>query len=60
VKEPVRLALCDAQTSGGLLMSVPPDKTDQMLFMLHEAGIQAAAVIGQIEAEPTCCIFIET
>lgn len=59
VKEPVRLALCDAQTSGGLLMSVPPGKVDQMLSTLHEAGIQAAVVIGQIEADPKCCIFVE-
>ncbi len=59
VKEPVRLALCDAQTSGGLLIAVPPDKADQMLFTLHSVGIQSAAIIGRVEEGPACCIFVE-
>jgi len=59
VKEPVRLALCDAQTSGGLLIAVSPEKASQMLFTLHEAGIQAAVVIGRIEKDPACCILVE-
>jgi selenide,water dikinase len=59
VKEPVRLALCDAQTSGGLLISIPADKAERMLFTLHEMGIQAAAIVGKIEEGPACCIFVE-
>lgn len=59
VQEPLRLALCDAQTSGGLLMAVPPDKAEQMLFTLHEAGIGDAAIIGNIESGRQCCMTVE-
>ncbi len=59
VEESVRLALCDAQTSGGLLIATPHEKTEQMLFTLHEAGVDMAAVIGQIIDGPACCIFVE-
>jgi len=59
VKEPVRLALCDAQTSGGLLIATPRKKADQMLSTLHEAGVDSAAIIGEIEDGPTPCIFVD-
>ena len=41
--------LCDPQTSGGLLMSVPADRLDQLLTTLHEAG-DHAFIIGEVEA----------
>ncbi len=43
-----RLFLCDAQTSGGLLISVPPNKTDQLLARLTENQTPCAAIIGQV------------
>lgn len=59
VGEPMRLALCDAQTSGGLLIAVSHEKADQMLSTLKQAGVEAAAIIGEIIDGPPCCIFVE-
>ena len=40
----------DAQTSGGLLISVPAEKLDLLLARLKERGTLAAAVIGEVVA----------
>lgn len=48
LSEPERLILCDAQTSGGLLMSVPPDRADAMIQALQRPGVLVAADIGEI------------
>ena len=42
--------LFDPQTSGGLLLGVPPDRADAALLTLREAGDVAAAVIGEVTA----------
>jgi len=42
------LVLCDAQTSGGLLISVPANKADQLLALLKKKKTPAAAIIGRI------------
>jgi len=44
-----QVILCDAQTSGGLLIAIPANFSDEMLAKLHSAGVTAAARIGQIE-----------
>jgi selenide,water dikinase len=41
-------AFFDAQTSGGLLISVSPDRADALLKDLQGAGTPAAAVIGSV------------
>ncbi len=51
--------LFDPQTSGGLLISVPPDKAQNMLDRLHEAGAVKAAVIGEVVANPKGKTIIE-
>jgi selenide,water dikinase len=38
----------DAQTSGGLLMSVPKDRADKMIKELHKQGVKAASIIGEV------------
>ena len=44
--------LCfDAQTSGGLLISVPAERAEGLVARLKEAGTLAAAVIGRISEE---------
>jgi selenide,water dikinase len=48
VSENARLLLCDAQTSGGLLISVPEEKTDALLEELEAAGVEGARVIGEL------------
>lgn len=41
-----RLLVCDAQTSGGLILAVPSEKVEPVLEDLRSAGTPAAAVIG--------------
>jgi len=41
------MLLFDAQTSGGLLISVESKKADDLLKKLHDSGIVIAAVIGE-------------
>ncbi len=48
VDEMVKLLLADAQTSGGLLISVASDKKDRLLGELEAAGVGIRAVIGEI------------
>ncbi len=52
-----RLLLCDAQTSGGLLMSVPDDRADTLVNALHEEGAPCAAVVGRITDGPAGAII---
>jgi selenide,water dikinase len=40
--------LYDAQTSGGLLMAVPPGKLDLLMSALADRGVDAAARIGAL------------
>ena len=47
-----RLLLCDAQTSGGLLMSVPAAHADALVAALREEGAPCAAVVGRITDGP--------
>jgi selenide,water dikinase len=45
--------LCvDAQTSGGLLLAVPPENEAALIAALHEEQTPAAAVVGRIVAGP--------
>ena len=46
------LLLCDAQTSGGLLVSVPADRADALVNALREEGAPCAAVVGRISDGP--------
>ncbi len=48
-----KLLLCDAQTSGGLLISLPAAKSDQLLQELNAAGVNDTAVIGRVIAKGT-------
>jgi selenide,water dikinase len=46
--QPRRILLCDAQTSGGLLLSVAPRHLNAVLALLKRDGALSTAVIGQI------------
>jgi len=50
ISEEDRLILCDAQTSGGLLMAVPPAEARELVSKLHAAGVSAAEVGAFVEA----------
>ncbi len=43
-----QMLLADAQTSGGLLLAVDPDASDELVRALRAAGTPTAAVIGEI------------
>ena len=43
-----RILMCDAQTSGGLLLAVPPSKLKVMVELLWRRRAPVAAVIGEI------------
>ncbi len=44
-----QLLLCDAQTSGGLLVALPEKDAENYLNALHRAGIKEASKIGQFQ-----------
>ena len=48
VSENDRLLLCDAQTSGGLLISVPEEKLSTLLEALERRSVATRAVVGRI------------
>jgi selenide, water dikinase len=48
----------DAQTSGGLLFSAPPDKVDKILEDLHGAGLQNSKVIGSVSEPKMKSIYL--
>ena len=47
-----KLLLCDAQTSGGLLISVPAERLTPLLEALESKGVATRAVIGGIDGGP--------
>ncbi len=50
--------LADAQTSGGLLVSVPPDRTDALLAEFAQNKTAAAALIGRVQRHSSHRIVI--
>ena len=44
-----RLLLCDAQTSGGLLIAVAPEHAEALLAELRERRTPCAAIVGALE-----------
>lgn len=59
ITEQAQLLLCDAQTSGGLLISVSQDKSDLLLDKLHKSGILDATVIGKVDDQEEALINIK-
>lgn len=53
-----QLLLCDAQTSGGLLIAVAPDRLDRLLEELRDRGV-AGVPIGSIEHGPAGQMRVE-
>lgn len=58
VPEHMRLLLCDAITSGGLLIACPRAKVDELLERLQRAETLAAAVIGEVVEDGPGTIFV--
>jgi selenide,water dikinase len=49
VSEAAQLVLCDAQTSGGMLIAVAADRVDALRAALRARGTPCAEVVGRIE-----------
>lgn len=56
----LKMIAFDAQTSGGLLMSVSPDKVDAILGDLHSAGLSASSVIGTVSEKKEKYLILES
>lgn len=48
----------DPQTSGGLLIAVPPEKLDKLLAALEDNGLSSVAVVGRVEPFRSKHIFV--
>lgn len=54
-----QLILCDAVTSGGLLISLPEKEGESLLQSLKNKGISEAAIIGHVVSDHPGCIIVE-
>jgi selenide, water dikinase len=52
VAEPVRILLADAQTSGGLLLCLAPERASKAVRALRLGGCTDAAIVGELRAAP--------
>jgi selenide,water dikinase len=59
IRQEAQLILCDAQTSGGLLIAVPKDRTSALIERLRERQTPAFALIGEIIEDPDGRIWVE-
>lgn len=50
--------LFDPQTSGGLIFSVPGSQAGELIMKLKQAGIEAAAQVGEVVSNAKPCIRI--
>lgn len=50
--------LFDPQTSGGLLLAIPPDQAEDLLVELHTRGISSSRKIGRVVESPVPTIRI--
>ena len=60
ITEEAKLILSDAQTSGGLLISVPKEKEKKLLDRLISKGVPNPVVIGEIIEDKRCRIQVKT
>jgi selenide,water dikinase len=44
--------LYDPQTSGGLLISLPPSEADRLVEILKKEGDTSSSIVGEVVEEP--------
>jgi selenide,water dikinase len=54
-----QLIINDAQTSGGLLISVPGNRASTLLHQLHDDGVKQASIIGIVKKKNEHAIIAE-
>lgn len=57
--EEAKLVLCDAQTSGGLLISISRNKVSKLLNSLKKRGVKNSSIVGEIIKDRKCKIKVE-
>lgn len=60
ISEEAQLILCDAQTSGWLLIAVPKEMTATLIQRLQAHRAPAAALIGEVIEDPDGRIWVES
>ncbi|MCF8345724.1 MAG: selenide, water dikinase SelD [Bacteroidales bacterium] len=56
----LQLMLCDAQTSGGLLIALPGEESENCLDELRTAGLTDAAIIGNFKCKGSGVITVRS
>lgn len=56
--EDLQSVFYDAQTSGGLLISVKKEKSDELLERVHQAGDEDATIVGEVVEDPVGKIIV--
>ena len=51
--------LFDAQTSGGLFISVPKEKVDTLCARLKEKGVAAACIVGEVRKREDVSLIVK-
>lgn len=59
ISRTTRLILADAQTSGGLLISLPAKRGEHLVELLKSSGVNDAAIIGTVTGKGTGRILVE-
>ncbi len=53
-----RILLADAQTSGGLLIAIPPEDEAALRYALERAGTPAAATVGRVTSQDSWLMYV--
>jgi selenide, water dikinase len=59
ITETEKYILCDAVTSGGLLVSLPKEEAEVYVERLRSKGIAEASIVGEVTEKRECCIYVE-
>ncbi|HBI02805.1 MAG TPA: hypothetical protein DDY49_02095 [Paenibacillaceae bacterium] len=51
--------LCDAITSGGLLLSVPAEEGEELVARMRDTGVAQASLIGKVKDQHPGKIIVE-
>jgi selenide, water dikinase len=54
----LKMIAFDAQTSGGLLMSAPPDRAEEILKEIRSCGLSNSAIIGEVTAQQEKLLYL--
>ncbi len=54
-----KMVLCDAQTSGGLLIAVEEERADGLVERLRSGGDESAAIVGRVDDGPAGTLRVD-